>query len=422
MIFLIPKSIQSHCFRQGNIINLSMHALLATRLSPFRNKNFRNFFLAQTLSLVGTWSHDLARSWIIVSLTGSSGALGNVNLALAIPCLFLILQGGALVDSVDVKRLMQWTKTLLGVSALVLAAIAEFSQIQVWHLILFAAIEGTIVAFDSPAFQTLTVRLVERSDFQQAIALNSTNFHTSRMLGPIVAAFLLSFHGPSSVFLFDSLTYFLVVFVLVQVSLHARPMATPGRRGLREGLSYLYHHPVMRYRVAQLMLTICCIYPLMISVFRVFVKTKFNLDAHEFGYVFSITALGSMCGALTFAVAQPEKPIRALWFGVPMVFLLLLISPWIPSIQLTAVVMALIGFGLYLTFASLTVSMHLEVDEAYRGRMGSVIGLGFSSIGPLMSFPWGHLADHVGPVPTIVSSAIIFGLGSGLLAWADKSS
>ena len=59
-----------------------MRDLLLTRLSPFRHRDFRNFFIAQTLSMIGSWSHDLARSWIIVEATASSGALGNLNVAI----------------------------------------------------------------------------------------------------------------------------------------------------------------------------------------------------------------------------------------------------------------------------------------------------------------------------------------------------
>src|SRR3954466_13830436 len=104
-----------------------MRELIKARLAPFRHRDFRNFFIAQTLSLVGTWSHDLARSWIIVAATGSSGSLGNLNIAMAIPCLFLILYGGVMVDRTDVRRLMRITKSVMGVACLGLAALAEFS-------------------------------------------------------------------------------------------------------------------------------------------------------------------------------------------------------------------------------------------------------------------------------------------------------
>ena len=397
-----------------------MSEILRARLAPFRHRHFRNFFLAQTLSLVGSWSHDLARSWIILSATGSSGALGNINLAIALPCLFLILQGGVLVDRTDVRKLIIRTKALLGLSALVLTALTEFGHVEVWHLIVFGLIEGVIISYDSPAFQALTVRMVPRADFQQAIALNSTNFHASRTLGPVIAAWLMSFYGPSLVFLFDAITYFLVVVVLTRVEILPRTaimQMSDKSKGLRDGLRYLARHPVLRYRILQLMLTISCVFPMMAAVFRAYAQAKYNLNAQEFGQVFSFPALGSMCGALSFAVIKPRSPIRALMLGVPLVFCVLVAMPWMPSLAMTVAAMSLTGFGLYLTFASLTVSMHLDVAEEYRGRLGSVIGLGFSAIGPLMCFPWGHFADWAGAPTAILTAAGLFGVGSLLLVW-----
>jgi len=400
-----------------------MHQLLKARLAPFRHRDFRNLFLAQSLSLVGSWSHDLARSWLIVEATGSSGALGNLNLAIAVPCLFLILQGGVLVDRADVRKLIQWTKSLLGISALILAAVTEFSHIQVWQLLVFGIIEGIIVSFDAPAFQALTVRMVPREEFQQAIALNSTNFHASRMLGPVLAAWLMTLHGPSLVFFFDGLSYLIVAVVLIQVKL--RPNTTSrsqmnDREFLRDGLKYLWRNKILRYRLAQLLLGIGCVHPMMMVVLRVFVQQKFKLDAHEFGTVFSFPALGSMAGALSFAAIKPREPIRALYVGIPLVFLMLLALPWMESLRWTVVAMSISGFCLYLTFASLTVSLQLDVEESYRGRLSSVIGLGFSALGPLLSFPWGHASDILGPEATLMVSAVIFGTGSLMLALANR--
>jgi MFS family permease len=397
-----------------------MRDLLRARLSPFRHSDFSLFFLAQTLSLIGQWSHDLARAWIIIAATGSSGELGNLNLAIAIPCLLLILRGGVLVDRTDVRRLIIWTKSLMGLGCLVLASLTAFSKIEIWHLLVFGLFEGVIVAFDSPAFQALTVRLVPREDFQQAIALNSTNFHASRMLGPLVAAWLMAVSGPGLVFLFDGITYFGVALVLTQVTLLKLPpphkMVVAGRQGLRDGLKYIWGHPNLRYRVLQLMLTITCVYPLMVAVFRVYVQNKFHLDQKAFGTVFSFPAMGSMTGALAFAIIKPTNPMRALWLGVPLAAIMLLVLPSLEALPFTVAAMTLTGFALYLTFASLTVSMQLDVDEAYRGRLSAVIGMGFSAIGPLMCFPWGHLADLVGAPFTIYLCAALFTVGSAGLA------
>ncbi|MGZ6480226.1 MAG: hypothetical protein ACXWQE_13035, partial [Bdellovibrionales bacterium] len=120
------------------------------------------------------------------------------------------------------------------------------------------------------------------------------------------------------------------------------------------------------------------------------------------------------------AVVKPRDPMRAMYLGIPLVFVTLMSLPWIGNLSLTTAAMSLTGFGLYLSFASLTVSMQLEVQEEFRGRVSYVIGMGFYAIGPLMSVPWGHLADTIGPPQTIFLAASIFGIGSAVLAYANQ--
>lgn len=399
--------------------------MIKARLAPLQHRDFRRFFFAQTLSMVGTWSHDLARAWIVIKLTGSAGALGNLSLAISVPCLIFILFAGVMVDRTDVRRLLQVTKTLLGISAFCLATLAEFRELEMWHLIAFGMIEGVLIAFDAPGFSTLVVRMVPRTEFQQAIALNSANFHTSRMLGPLLAGWLMALHGPALVFLFDSATYFLVALVLVGVGLatphhfHSSGIKTSQLAGLAEGLRYAYGNLKLRYRLLQLMLTICCMFPMMMSIFRVLVQKKFDLTAAEFGEVFSFPAMGSMGGALTFAIWKPREPIRALWFGIPLTIFAAALTPFAESLWWAVGFMTVTGFALYLTFASLTISIHLDVDDRFRGRLSSMIGMNFFAIGPLMAFPWGHLADYIGSPETILIASLTLGVGSATLAYKN---
>ena len=400
---------------------LSMLELIKSRLSPFKHRDYMLFFFAQTLSMVGTFSHDLARSWIIVDTLGSSGALGNIQMAAAIPCLALILHGGVYVDRANVRRLMMVTKGLMGLAAVTLALVTEWSTLEYWHLLLYALIEGTITAFDSPAFTALVVKMVPKADFRQAIALNSTNFHTARMLGPIIAGLLMSWYGPSLVFLIDGLTYFLVVFVLSRVNVThleaAKNTASRGWAGLFEGLKYIHRTHRLRYRVGQLFITIGFMIPMVTSIFRVYIQQKFNLTSAEFGTVFMFPALGSMLGAFSFAAFQPKDPLGSLLFAIPVSIFGLVLLPWLPVLTMATACMTAIGFSLYLAFASLTVSMQLEVDDRFRGRMSSVIQMGFFGLGPVMSGPWGHLADKIGPPAAMFWCAGGFALCSLLLAF-----
>jgi MFS family permease len=343
-------------------------------------------------------------------------------MAIAIPSLIFILHGGVVVDRSNIKKIMMCTKAVLASAGFALAFITEFSHVEFWMLLIFGMMEGAVNAFDLPAYQALTVRLVPKEDFQQALAINSTNFHAARMLGPLLAGLLMAWRGPSLVFLFDAVTYLMLIFILSKINLRqiqrsAESLSRSRWESLVEGMKYIRHSASIYPKVSQLFLTIALIVPLMSVIFRTYVQSKFGLTAEEFGFVFTLPSLGSMLGAVSFTFIKPQRPIKALWFGIPALVTGALSVPYAPTAFTASLIMAFTGFSMYLSLASITVSLHLHVDEDYRGRLGSVIGLGFTSLGPLMGLPLGALADHFGFDPMIRAVGLVFLAGSGVLTW-----
>ncbi len=396
-----------------------MYDFLKNRFSPFKHRDFRLFFFAQSVSLIGVLAHEMARSWIIVDMMGRATDLGTLNLALAVPSLLLMPYGGFLVDRINVRSLMISTKALLALLSLGIAYVVEFNQIQMWMLVGFAITEGFVNAFDSPSFQKLVVRLVPRADYQQAMALNSTNFHTARALGPFAAGFLMQFHGPSLVFFADAVSFIGVIVALKMIKLRAQPAEPIDESmptGFFSGFKYLLKDPIIRYRLLQLYLAIGIVFPLILVVFRTFIQKKFALDSHDFAYVFMFPAIGSFLGALTFTFLKPKNPLRVLKFSIPLATVMLIAVTQSTELAFTTLFMSLSGYSMYLSFASLTVSLQLEVKESLRGRLSSMIAMGFVGFGPLMGYPIGIFADHVGFEFSVQVLAGIFLIGSLLLA------
>jgi MFS family permease len=397
-----------------------LSSFASSRLAPFKNINFSLFFVVRTLSLVGRWSHELARAWLILELTGSSTWQGAVMLASAIPITLLILKGGALVDRADAKKIMLVTQFLMGILVLTLAAFCEWGDISVWHLIVFAAIEGVIISYDSPTFQAVVVRLVDKEDFQQAMAINSVNFHTGRMLGPVLAGALLTFWGPSLVFFVDAIGFFLVCIVTSFIKVKPQNLANTSKQKLSD-LNYFWNNPKMRYQLGQLALSMVFIFPIFVVVLRTFATKKFDLEASEFGKLFMFPAMGSVFGSLFFAFWKPKNPLSAVKIGVPFTFvfyqLVVLSSTW----QTAAVFMCAMGFSAYLMFAALTVGLQLDVQESFRGRVSALIGLAFGSLGPIFAFPVGRFSDSFGEGLTISLFSSLFFLTSMLWYFMHRS-
>src|SRR4051812_21404134 len=111
-------------------------------LNPFRvlltHRNFRLFWVGQTLSLIGTWMQSMAQGWLALELSNSAFTVGAVAAAGAPPILVLSLPAGVLVDRRDKLRLVITAQSLLLVEATILWGLTWSGPIPVGSLIVLA--------------------------------------------------------------------------------------------------------------------------------------------------------------------------------------------------------------------------------------------------------------------------------------------
>src|ERR1700684_4363032 len=69
-----------------------------------RHRNFQLFFSGQLISLIGTWMQNIAQSWLVYRLTGSSLLLGVVGFAGQIPVFLLAPVAGIVADRFNRRR------------------------------------------------------------------------------------------------------------------------------------------------------------------------------------------------------------------------------------------------------------------------------------------------------------------------------
>jgi len=148
-----------------------------------RHRNYQLFFSGQLISLIGTWMQNVAQSWLVYRLTGSSLLLGLVGFANQIPIFLLAPVGGAVADRWSRRRIVIGAQTGSMILALILAGITLLGYVQVWHVVVLAALLGVVNAFDVPARQAFVVEMVGQEHLQNAIALNSSLFNGARIVG-----------------------------------------------------------------------------------------------------------------------------------------------------------------------------------------------------------------------------------------------
>jgi hypothetical protein len=69
-----------------------------TTFSSLRNRNYRLFAAGGLISNTGTWMSRIAQDWLVLSLTGSSFAVGITTALQFLPMLLFGLYGGVIAD------------------------------------------------------------------------------------------------------------------------------------------------------------------------------------------------------------------------------------------------------------------------------------------------------------------------------------
>ena len=151
------------------------------------HRNYRWFWAGAFLSNVGTWMQAVAQGWLVLQLTDSSFWLGLDGFMATAPAFFLTLAGGVFADRVDRRRLLLYTQIVAGIAAFGLAILVGMNAANVWMILGFSFVTGCCMALAGPSYQAMTYDLVGRADLANAIALNSSQFQLSRVVGPVFA-------------------------------------------------------------------------------------------------------------------------------------------------------------------------------------------------------------------------------------------
>src|SRR5688572_16395846 len=101
-----------------------------------------------------------AQSWLVLKLTGSPFALGLVSTLQFAPVLILALFGGVIADRQAKRRTLLFTQSLALIQALVFGLLASSGLLELWHIYVLAAVQGTISAFDDPLRESFVVEMV----------------------------------------------------------------------------------------------------------------------------------------------------------------------------------------------------------------------------------------------------------------------
>lgn len=391
------------------------------RRTPFgalRHRNYRLFYSGFVISLIGVWMQRVAQAWLVLELTDSALWVGLVEALGSAPVLVFTLYAGALADRVAKHRMVVATQGSSMAVAVVLAAIVLLGDVALWHVALVATLLGVANAFDIPARQSLLAEMVGREDLMNAIALNSSAFNATRVVGPAIAGVVIAVFGVGVCFLLNGLSYGAVLVALALVRLPA-PRPAPAARtwsSIREGLAYVAGEPRIRRLVANIALASMFALPVLVLV-PVVARDVLGRGAVEFGWMMSAVGVGALAGALALATYARDIPKgRVLGWASTAFGVSVALFGMSRSLAAALVLLVLVGAAMITTTALTNTLLQTIAPDALRGRVVSVYTLSFVGMAPLGALQAGAVAERFGPTAALVAGGAITALaGLGVL-------
>jgi MFS family permease len=337
-----------------------------------RHRNFRLFWIGQTISLIGSWMQHMAQGWLALDLTDNALLVGLVVAAGSLPIVLFSLHAGVLADRYERLRLVKICQWLLALDAALLFWFTFTGTITIGWLFALAVASGVINAVEIPSRQSLMVELVGRDDLPQAIALNSSGFNLARIVGPALGALVIAKFGMPWAFGVRPVSALAVLAGMAMIKLppwRPRPQLLRPLDGIKESIVYMRGTPVV-----SALMKLVTVYAILgtpyLVLMPVFARDRLGLDASGYGLLLAAVGIGGLMGALALAAqAGRQAGTRTLLIGSFAFPVVLLVLAAVTNAALAYVVLFFAGVTMIVNGAVSNSILQHAVPDALRGRV-----------------------------------------------------
>jgi MFS family permease len=254
------------------------------------------------------------------------------------------------------------------------------------------------------------VGLVAKPDLINAIALNSSMFNASRVVGPAIAGILVASIGEGWCFFANGASYIAVIIGLLMMRVPRHELASqPGSplSRMAEGFRFVIQHPPVHALLVLLGVVSLTGMPYAVLM-PIFAHRILHGDARALGWLMGSTGIGALAAALTLASRQHLKglgrwvALAALGFGAGLVAFSFSRIFW-----LSAAILALCGFSMMIQMGSSNTLIQSMSPDRLRGRVMSVYSMMFMGMAPFGALLAGAVADRLGAPLTVAAGGAI---------------
>ncbi|MGB9666068.1 MAG: MFS transporter [Candidatus Cryosericum sp.] len=382
------------------------------RLPALESKDYRLWFVGQSISLIGTWLQNTGQAWLVLKLTNSPFKLGLLTSIQFLPSLILSVFIGPVIDRFPKRSILLFTQIMYALAAAALAVVAFGGHAQYWQVLLISALTGVISAVDWPTRQAFVSEQVsDKSAVVNALALNSTIFNIARVVGPGIGGILIAAVGIPWTFALNSVSFIAVIISLLFMQAGRKPSKS-GKgnyaQEVREGVQY-----IAKNQVIMSLLIIAGVISLFLLNFNIlipsFAKLTLGLRADGYGGLMSAMGVGALAAGVLMSLGGSRlepTPAYIYWSGFILAVAMILVGLQ-RNFYLTGLLLIFCGFGMAALSTLSNTALQMQSPDHMRGRVMAAYNLVFVGSTPIGALYAGQISDVLGASMGFLVSGVI---------------
>lgn len=383
-------------------------------LRALRSRPFALVWSGQALSRIGDFLFEIALAWWILEQTGSAALLATLLATLFIPNLLFLLIGGVAGDRFNRVRIMVTADVVRAIVMGIVALLAWFHLLQVWHLLVLNLIMGFVDAFFQPAYTAAVPDLVPEADLPSANALTSLSIQLGRIAGPALGAGIVALGGTMLAFALNGLTFAIAAALLVP--LLRRPTAQPSPSpapaspapgllaDLRVGIRTVVRTPWLWMTILVFALTNVTLAGPYSVALPFLVSDHLHADVGTLGLLYALFPVGYVLGGLWLGSRrQIRRRGWRVYSGLAVAGLMLCLFGLPVPLLVLALAALVNGAMLEMGQLAWTTALQQHVPREHLGRVASIDALGSFALLPVGYGITGWAVEVLG-APTVFAS------------------
>ena len=281
------------------------------------NRNFRNLWFGQIVSLFGDWFNLIASASLVASLTGSGLAVGGLFVSRMLAPFLISPIAGVAADRYNRKHLLILTDVVRAI--VVLGFLLVDSAELVWLVYALTFVQLAMHGVFFPTRNSILPDIVSETELGAANAITGATWSVMLALGAAAGGFVAGGFGTDPAFVVDSATFVLSIVFIARIQ-YVPPRSETHDKSLGgafddyvNGLRYLAHHRdilvIVLQKAALTLLVVGAFEVLQVGIAR----DVFSIGEGggiSLGLIYAVVGVGSGLGPILARAVTSDREYR----------------------------------------------------------------------------------------------------------------